>query len=465
MNLKQMHTIYLIGAGGIGMSALARYFMHKGADVYGYDKTPSPLTDELIREGIKIHFEDEIQLIPEKIIQSPKENCLVIYTPAVPADHKELLYLKENGYTLMKRAEVLGHISSQYKTLAVAGTHGKTTTTSMIAHVLYSTGVPMVAFLGGISSNYQTNYLIQGNPEYCVAEADEYDRSFLQLSPYMAVITSTDADHLDIYGKHEDVKESFSQFAHRIKKDGMLAIRKGIDLSLPDELKTVTYQANGTATYVAKNLIIVNGGMEYDVCEKEKLISRFRLEMGGLHNIENSLAAIALCRNIGIETSAIVSALRTFGGVKRRFEKITANSRYIYIDDYAHHPEEIKATINGLRMLYPERRILGIFQPHLYSRTKDFYREFAASLSLLDELILLEIYPARELPIPGISSDIIYQEVTIDQKNLIKKEELLITLKDKLKENDLVLTMGAGDIDRWVNPIAEMLNSLNSEQA
>lgn len=465
MNLKQIHTIYLIGAGGIGMSALARYFMHQGADVYGYDKTPSPLTDELIREGIKIHFEDEIRLIPENIINSSKENCLVIYTPAVPADNKELLYLKEKGYTLMKRAEVLGHISSQYKTLAVAGTHGKTTTTSMIAHILYSAGVPMIAFLGGISSNYQTNYLIQGNPEYCVVEADEYDRSFLQLSPYMAVITSTDADHLDIYGKHEDVKESFSLFAHRIKKEGMLAIKQGIDITLPEGLKTVTYQANDAATYVATNLEIVNGGMEYDVYEEKKLISRFRLEMGGLHNIENSLAAIALCRNTGIETSEMVSALRTFRGVKRRFEKITENSRYIYMDDYAHHPEEIKATIRGLRMLYPERRILGIFQPHLYSRTKDFYREFAASLSLLDELILLDIYPARELPIPGISSDIIYQEVSIDKKNLIKKEELLITLKDKLKENDLVLTMGAGDIDRWVNPVAQMLNSLTSEQA
>jgi len=351
MNLKLIHTIYLIGAGGIGMSALARYFMHQGADVYGYDKTPSPLTDELIKEGMKIHFEDDIHLIPEKIIQSQKENCLIIYTPAVPAEHKQLLYLKENGYNLMKRAEVLGVISSQYKTLAIAGTHGKTTTTSMIAHVLYSAGVPMLAFLGGISSNYQTNYLIQGNPAYCVVEADEYDRSFLHLNPYMAVITSTDADHLDIYGQHEDVKESFSQFAHRIKKDGTLVIRQGVDINLPLELKTITYQADDLAMYVAKNLEVIDGGMEYDIYEKGKLISRFRLEMGGIHNIENSLAAIAICRNIGIETSAIESALRTFKGVKRRFEKITENSRYIYIDDYAHHPEEIKATIHAVRML------------------------------------------------------------------------------------------------------------------
>lgn len=465
MNLKQMHTIYLIGVGGIGMSALARYFMHHGANVYGYDKTPSPLTDQLMSEGIKIHFDDEVSLIPDNIIRSSKEKCLVIYTPAIPTEHKELRYLKENGYTLMKRAEVLGHISSEYKTLAVAGTHGKTTTTSMIAHILYSAGVPMIAFLGGISSNYQTNYLNQGKPKYCIVEADEYDRSFLQLSPYMAVITSTDADHLDIYGKHENVKESFSQFAHRINKNGMLTIRQGIDITFPEGLKKVTYQANQDATYVATNVEIINGGMEYDVYEEKQLIARFRLEMGGIHNIENSLAAIAICKNIDIETSVIASALRSFRGVKRRFEKITENSRYIYIDDYAHHPEEIKATIRGLRMLYPKRRILGIFQPHLYSRTKDFYREFAASLSLLDELILLDIYPARELPIPGISSEIIYQEVTIKQKKLIKKEDLLNTLKHSLRENDLVLTMGAGDIEQWVKPITEMLNSLINEQA
>lgn len=465
MNLKQMHTIYLIGVGGIGMSALARYFLHQGADVYGYDKSPSPLTDQLINEGVKIHFEDDVHLIPNNIIRSSKENCLVIYTPAIPTDHKELHYLRENGYTLMKRAEVLGLISSQYKTLAVAGTHGKTTTTSMIAHILYSAGIPMIAFLGGISSNYQTNYLIQGKPKYCIVEADEYDRSFLQLNPYMAVITSTDADHLDIYGKHENVKESFSQFAHSINKNGMLAIRQGIDITFPEGLKIVNYQANHSATFVATNIEIINGGMEYDVYEEKQLICRFRLDMGGIHNIENSLAAIALCKNLGIETSVIKSALRSFRGVKRRFEKIIENSRYIYIDDYAHHPEEIKATIHGLRMLYPERRILGIFQPHLYSRTKDFHREFAESLSLLDELILLDIYPARELPIPGISSDIIYKEVSINQKKLIKKEDLLTTLKDKLKKNDLVLTMGAGDIEQCVKPIAEMLNGLIGDKA
>ncbi|MCX7744838.1 MAG: UDP-N-acetylmuramate--L-alanine ligase [Flavobacteriales bacterium] len=465
MNLKQMHNIYLIGAGGIGMSALARYFMHQGANVFGYDKTPSPLTDELIREGMHFHFEDAIHCIPEKIIQSAKEHCLIIYTPAIPANHNVLNYLKQQGYTIMKRAEVLGKIALQYKTLAIAGTHGKTTTTTMIAHVLFSAGFPMVAFLGGISANYQTNYLIQGTPEFCVVEADEYDRSFLQLNPYMAVITSTDADHLDIYGKHEDVKESFVQFTHRVKKDGLLAIKNGIDINIPSGIKTVTYHANNEATYVAKNLEVVNGGMEYDVYENDKKLSRFRLEMGGLHNVENSLAAIAICRNIGIEIQNINNALQTFRGVKRRFEKITENSKYIYFDDYAHHPEEIKATINGLRMIYPNRRILGIFQPHLYSRTKDFYKEFAASLSMLDELILLDIYPARELPIQGISSEIILQHVGIQNKTLTNKEKLISTLKEKLKENDLVVTMGAGDIDRFVNPIAKMLNHSNPIQA
>lgn len=465
MNLKQMHIIYLIGAGGIGMSALARYFMHQGANVFGYDKTPSPLTDELIKEGMNLHFEDNVENIPEKILHSPKDRCLIIYTPAVPSDHKELKYLKQHGYIIMKRAEVLGHIASHYKTLAVAGTHGKTTTTTMIAHILYNAGIPMVAFLGGISANYQTNYLINGEPEYCVVEADEYDRSFLQLHPYMAVITSTDADHLDIYGKHEDVKESFSQFASRVKKDGLLIIKNEIDIKLSTEIKKITYSANNNATYIAKNLEVVNGGMEYDVYEKENKISRFRLEMGGLHNVENSLAAISICKNIGIDISNIAEALKTFRGVKRRFEKITETDKYIYFDDYAHHPEEIKATIRGLRMLYPNRRILGIFQPHLYSRTKDFYKEFAASLSMLDELILLDIYPAREHPIPGITSEIIYQQVSILNKTLTQKENLISTLKEKIKENDLIVTMGAGDIDRYVNPIAEMLNPSTTQQA
>lgn len=459
-----MHTVYLIGAGGIGMSALARYFMHQGADVFGYDKTPSPLTDELTQEGMHLHFEDDIQFIPEKILHSLKEHCLIIYTPAVPSDHKELNYLRQHGYNIMKRSEVLGHIASQYKTLAVAGTHGKTTTTTMTAHILYHAGIPMVAFLGGISANYNTNYLINGEPEFCVVEADEYDRSFLQLNPYMAVITSTDADHLDIYGKHEDVKESFSQFAHRIKKDGLLIRRKGIDVKLSPEIKTVTYSATDTATFIAKNLQIVNGGMEYDVYENEYKLSRFRLEMGGIHNVENSLAAISICKNIGIDTLNIAEALKTFRGVKRRFEKIIETDKYLYFDDYAHHPEEIKATIRGLRMLYPNRRILGIFQPHLYSRTKDFYKEFAASLSMLDELILLDIYPARELPIPGITSEIIYQQVSISNKTLTKKENLISTLKEKIKEYDLIVTMGAGDIDRYVNPIAEMLNKSIPQQ-
>ncbi len=465
MNLKKMHTVYLIGAGGIGMSALARYFMHQGVEVFGYDKTPSPLTDELSKEGMHLHFEDDIQFIPEKILHSSKDHCLIIYTPAIPSDHQELNYLKQHGYNVMKRAEVLGHIASQYKTLAVAGTHGKTTTTTMIAHILYNAGIPMVAFLGGISANYQTNYLINGEPEFCVVEADEYDRSFLQLNPYMAVITSTDADHLDIYGKHEDVKESFSQFAHRIKNDGLLIIRNGIDIKLSAEIKTSTYSTTNTATFVAKNLKVLNGGMEYDVYEKENKLSRFRLEMGGLHNVENSLAAISISKNIGIDTSKIAEALKTFRGVKRRFEKIIETDKYLYFDDYAHHPEEIKATISGLRMLYPNRRILGIFQPHLYSRTKDFYREFAASLSMLDELILLDIYPARELPIPDITSEIIFKQVSILKKTLTKKENLISILKEKIKENDLIVTMGAGDIDRYVNPIAEMLNHTIPQQA
>jgi UDP-N-acetylmuramate--alanine ligase len=469
--MVQPSSVYLLGIGGIGMSALARYFVSRGANVSGYDKTSTGLTDQLVREGMHIHFIEDTSLVPA-------EPGLVIFTPAVPADHPELLYFKAQGIPMKKRAEVLGMISSGHPTIAVAGTHGKTTTSTMIAHMLRNAGVRSMAFLGGISKNYGTNFLDELQPgsvtqmrgekttdstrdqnvSYCVVEADEYDKSFLRLTPYLAIITSADADHLDIYGSHEDLKKTFSEFTSKICDGGYLIMKAGTGIKPADtgRFKTYQYAVADAVDFHAVNIRVVDGLFHFDFVHPGGRMTGFISGVPGKFNLENSIAALSAGYLLGLNEQELRDAVSTYQGVQRRFEFRIRRPGMVYIDDYAHHPEELISSIGAARALYPDRKITGVFQPHLFSRTRDFADGFARSLELLDELILLEIYPAREKPIAGITSQMLLDRINIANKRLVQKDDLLQEIRNSRPE--VLLTLGAGDIDQFVDPITELLS-------
>lgn len=457
MNVNTLKAVYFIGAGGIGMSALVRYFLSKGKKVAGYDRTPSELTQKLNEEGAAIHYEKNTALIPDDFKQP--ETTLIIYTPAIPANHQELTYFRENGFEIQKRAQVLGMLTRTERGMCVAGTHGKTTTSTMAAHLLHQSHVTCNAFLGGISKNYGTNLLLSDKSDLVVIEADEFDRSFHWLTPYATVITATDSDHLDIYGTHEAYVESFRKYTSLIRPDGYLIIKKGIDLQ-PDVQPGVTVYtySNDEGDFHAENIRIANGEITFDFISPLGNIADIRLGVPVYVNIENGVAAMALAQIGGATAEEIRTAMATFQGVDRRFDFKIKNDRIVLLSDYAHHPAEIRQSVTSIRTLYPDKKITAIFQPHLYTRTRDFYKEFADSLSLLDEVILLDIYPAREQPIPGITSQLIYDNLRPGiEKCLCKKEDLLDLLKNKHLE--VLITLGAGDIDNYIPQISELLKN------
>ena len=455
MDANKIRSVYFIGAGGIGMSALVRYFLSKDIKVGGYDRTSSELTEKLIEEGACIHFKDDIKLIPSEFLQ--KESTLIIYTPAIPESHSELTFFRNNGFEIQKRSQVLGMLTQSGKGLCVAGTHGKTTTSTMAAHLLHQSTVGCNAFLGGISKNYGTNLLLSDKSEYIVIEADEFDRSFHWLTPYATIITATDADHLDIYGTKEAYLERFSHYTSLIKPNGALIMREGIELSpqLQKGVNCYTYSID-SGDFHAENIRIGNGNIIFDYISPLGNINDIQLGVPIYINIENGIAAMALAQISGVNADEIKTGMASFRGVNRRFDFKIKNERIVYLSDYAHHPEEIKQSILSMRALYKDKKLTGVFQPHLYTRTKDFYKEFAESLSRLDEVILTEIYPARELPIPGISSQLIYDHLQVGvEKCICKKEDLLSLLKDK--DIEVLMTLGAGDIDNYVPQICELL--------
>lgn len=449
MELHNIQRVYLAGIGGIGMSGLARYFARKGCIVCGYDKTCTDLTMALQNEGMQIIYEDRAEFIPMSF-HKPCDGTLIIYTPAMPKDSPILHFFKHQGFGLFKRSQVLGLISKGMYTVAVAGTHGKTTTSCMIAHILKDSGTDCSAFLGGIAANYQSNVLY-GDNNIMVVEADEYDRSFLTLHPDIAIVTSMDADHLDIYGDHSHLTESFRLFASQIKEGGKLIYRRGLLI----QHDGITYAAEENADTIAQNIRIVDGDFYFDFAGSTHQIKDIRMGIAGMHNIENATAATqaALLLNVGPE--AIKSALGSFKGVKRRFEYIVKNEGHIYIDDYAHHPEELRAAISSVKKLYPGKKLTVVFQPHLYTRTRDFVDGFAEVLDMSDELLLLDIYPARELPIEGVNSEMILERMKLWNKRKCGKQECLDIVR--VEKPELLLTVGAGDIDQLVNPLKNIL--------
>ena len=460
MQILNYKLYYFLGVGGIGMSALARYFNHYGKTVYGYDKTESLLTKQLQSEGITIHYDDNVDLLKSILENYNSSDVLFIYTPAIPKTHAELLYVQANNFKLQKRAWVLGEITKQFKTIAIAGTHGKTTTTTLVTHILKSAGINCFAFLGGISQNYKTNLLLgdaEDSNAFVVVEADEYDRSFLTLHPYISVITSVDPDHLDIYGDKNTMHESYTQFASQTQKEGFLIVKKSVDNDLKIKDKRLIYSLNLDTEYSADSIEIIDGEFCYNINSPIEPVSHVAIGLPGLHNVENSIAAVAVAQQLGIKGDVINSALRSFKGVKRRFDYRVKSKSIVYIDDYAHHPEELTASISAAKQLYPDRIITGIFQPHLFSRTRDFADGFAKSLDLLDECILLEIYPARELPIDGINSQMLLDKMKSKNKYLVKKENVIEFLKTK--QCQVVMTLGAGDIDSLIEPIETLLKS------
>lgn len=446
MNLNQIHNVYFIGIGGIGMSALARYFKTIGKQVSGYDKVPSALTNELIESGISIHFEDNIDLIPKDFFI---ENTLVIITPAVPMVHSEWNYFLERGYVIKKRAEVLGIITKDTFSFAVAGTHGKTTTSSILGHILYESGVDVTAFIGGIVENYNSN-LIGSGKTVTVVEADEFDRSFLHLSPNIACITSMDADHLDIYGTSEAIEESFVEFASKIEDKSKLFITK----ELP--LEGVICAVNEDAAFKALNIRIDKGSYIFDVQTPTEIIKDLHFGLPGKHNLMNALMAIAMSKTYGIENSDIANALASFKGIKRRFSYQIKTDDLVYIDDYAHHPTEINAVHQAVRELYPNQKVLAVFQPHLFSRTRDFADDFAKSLSAFDQIILLDIYPARELPMEGVTTKWLMDKMTNKNCVLVSKNELITSILGS--DATVIVTIGAGDIGELVPSIKKAIN-------
>ena len=451
-----MQAVYFIGIGGIGMSAIARYFLNSGCFVGGYDRTPSALTETLEKEGAVIHYEDDINLIPQECLQ--KEECLVIYTPAIPSTHSELNYFKGKGFDMQKRAQVLGTLTHSLKGLCAAGTHGKTTTSSMAAHILHQSHVGCNAFLGGITKNYGTNYILSKESPYVVIEADEFDRSFHWLTPWATVITSTDADHLDIYGTEEAYLESFSKYTSLILPGGYLIMHTDLKMQ-PNTLEGVTTYSYSreNGDFHAKNIKIGNGRITFDLISPIENIEDIELGVPVAINIDNGIAAIALAQIAGVKADEIRTAMLSFGGVDRRFDFHVRRSDMVYISDYAHHPEEIRQSILSIKQLYEGRRIKAIFQPHLYSRTKDFYQEFADALSLLDDVVLLDIYPAREEPIPGVTSQLIYDNLRSGiSKHMCQKQDILDYVK--AKDFDVLVTLGAGDIENYAEEITEILN-------
>jgi UDP-N-acetylmuramate--alanine ligase len=447
MNLNQIHNVYFIGIGGIGMSALARYFKFTGKRVTGYDKTPTMLTDELVAGGIEIHFEDDIQQIPADF---NKENTLVIITPAVPKSHAEWNYFLDNGYVVKKRAEVLGIITKDTFCFAVAGTHGKTTTSSILGHVLYESGADVTAFLGGIVENYNSN-LIGAGKTITVVEADEFDRSFLHLHPNLACITSMDADHLDIYGDDASIKASFQEFADKVEDKSNLFVINGLPL------EGITVGVNDGSKFVAHNVRIVDGWYVFDVTTPTEEIKDIKFGLPGKHNLTNALLALAMASTYGTPTGAIAKALATFKGVKRRFSFQIRKPEFVYIDDYAHHPTEINAVHQAVRELYPGKKVLAVFQPHLFSRTRDFVDDFAKSLSQFDEVLLMEIYPARELPMEGVTSQWLLDKIENPNKKLVQKNELIGLLKSS--DAPVIVTIGAGDVGEMVPEIKKALDA------
>jgi len=459
VKIEQYDNVYFLGIGGIGMSALARWFMKKGLKVSGYDRTSTTLTTELQKEGMSIHFDDRVELISKEVLNQ-KEKTLVVFTPAIPKDHKEYNYLKDNNYTILKRSEVLGLLTKGYKTIGVAGTHGKTTTSSMVAHILYVAGKDMVGFLGGITTNYESNLVMQGEineKTIVVVEADEFDRSFLRLFPEIAIVTSADADHLDIYGDHESLITSFKDYINQINKGGSLIIHESIAERLASRADHVTKNiySMSRGQFFAENITAKGGFFEFDLLGLGKT-EHVKLGVPGFHNIENAIAASVAASLVGVNTGVIKKALESFTGVKRRFEFVVKGKKVVYVDDYAHHPTEIEAFLKSMKSLYPNRKLTAVFQPHLFTRTRDFAEGFSKSLSIADELLLMDIYPARELPIPGVTSDMLFKDITSKVKIRCGKDDLMQKLEGL--DIDVLATVGAGDIDTFIEPIKIMLN-------
>ena len=448
-------NVYFLGIGGIGMSALARYFKAKGFAVAGYDRTRSILCEELEAESIEIHYDDSVDLIPANFLQ--KEITLVVYTPAIPTKHSEFQYFQQQGFTIQKRAQVLGEITRLERGLCIAGTHGKTTTSTMTAHLLKQSKVDCNAFLGGIAKNYTSNLLLSDKSDLVVIEADEFDRSFHHLLPYMAVITSADADHLDIYGTHEAYLESFAHFTSLIQEGGCLVMKKGIKLQprLKQGVELYTYSATEKADFYAENIRVGNGELVFDFVTPNEKICNINLGVPVLVNVENGVAAMAIAWLNGVGAEELKAGMESFTGIRRRFETPLKTDKLTIIDDYAHHPEELLASIKSVKALYENKKVCGVFQPHLFTRTRDFYKDFAQALSFLDLVVLVEIYPARELPIEGVSSKIIFDEVICNEKILTTKKDLISVLK--LQQFDVLLTIGAGDIDMYLPQIVEAL--------
>ncbi|MBQ3622632.1 MAG: UDP-N-acetylmuramate--L-alanine ligase [Bacteroidaceae bacterium] len=459
MELKDIKSVYFLGAGGIGMSALVRYFLSENKFVAGYDRTPSELTERLIAEGAHLHFEEEPQSIPDEC--RDKDNTLVIYTPAIPQGHKEWEYFKANGFVIKKRAEVLGIITRHKKGLCIAGTHGKTTTSTMTAHLLHQSHVDCAAFLGGISKNYKSNLILSDKSDLVVIEADEYDRSFLHLSPQIAVITSADPDHLDIYGNRENYLEAFAQFTENIREGGTLIIHEGLDVvpRLQPGVNSYTY-GRDKGDFHAQNIRIGNGRIIIDYVSPWQKIDDIELGVPVSINIENGIAAMAVAEMCGATAKEIADGMKSFAGADRRFDFHIKEESITLLSDYAHHPDEIKACARSMKELYRDRKISVIFQPHLYSRTNDFYKEFAASLSLFDEVILLDIYPAREQPIEGVTSKLIYDLIESNvKKSMCSRAQIIQEVEKRKNDFDVLVTLGAGDLDNDVPAIAEILKT------
>ena len=446
MNLKNIHNIYFVGIGGIGMSAIARFFKSQNKNVAGYDKTQTEITNSLEALNISVHFEDEIGCIENSFLN--KDETLIVYTPAIPKDHKQLNYFKSNGFKVLKRSEILGIITENTFCLAVAGTHGKTTTTSILGHLLKFCDVKLTAFLGGISENYNSNLILNGD-KVSVVEADEFDRSFLTLSPDMAAVTSMDADHLDIYGDASQLVQSFKDFTKKIKPNGKLFVKNGLPI------KGITYGIEDGSDYSIQNIKIENGTYVFDVKTPNTTIKNIEFNLPGRHNLSNALVALAMSVEYGLPTKQLAKALASYKGVKRRFSYHIKTDKLVFIDDYAHHPEEINAVHQAVREMYPEKKVLAVFQPHLFSRTQDFATQFAKSLSQFDQIILLDIYPARELPIEGVTSSWLLSLIENSNKKLVNKEDLISQIKQS--NADVILTIGAGDIGTQVLKIKEAL--------
>ncbi len=456
MEIKDIKAVYFVGAGGIGMSAIARYFIGRGLVVAGYDKTPSDLTRQLEKEGMLIHYEENINEIPEACLQPA--SCLVIYTPAIPEEHQELQYFRQNGFEIQKRAQVLGTLTRQHKGLCVAGTHGKTTTSTMCAHIMHQSHLDCNAFLGGISKNYGTNYILSDS-DYVVIEADEFDRSFHWLRPWMTVITATDPDHLDIYGTKEAYLESFRHYTELIQPGGALIIHRDLEMkeNLQAGVKRYDYALH-EGDFHAENIRIEDGEISFDFISPIEIVKGIELGQPVPINIENGIAAMAMAQLAGCTADELRQGMKTFGGVDRRFDFKLKNDKIVFLSDYAHHPKEIYQSAKSIRELYRHRKITAIFQPHLYTRTRDFYKDFAEALSQLDEVILTEIYPARELPIEGVTSELIYNNLRPGiEKQIIHKDDVLQLVKER--DFDVLIVLGAGDLDNQVPQITEILKN------